>query len=203
VWRAGQIAGPWWRIGRRGCAAAHDFSVSGGFDLAISASPKRVSQPDLADQLHLTPRRIRQLVQARVLPDADGDGLFDLERCQRFYRLYADGSDAAWSSFFLELTDLAERAEYLVRKAVAERGTRVDLAKAGPVIAELAEALQFVVAVQSANDAERTFVSSMFDRMLGDAFGALLRRAFKFAGADLELTEDQIEQQIAAFGRAA
>jgi hypothetical protein len=171
--------------------------------LPISSSSNRVSQPELADALGLTARRVRQLVSEHILPDPDDDGRYDFERCQRFYRLYANGTESAWNVFCEEVQDMAARVDRLVRRATADRASRADLSKAGSELIKLHEALRFIAAVKSSNDAERSFVTFVFDRFFTEAFGGLFNRAFRFAGTDLELTDTQIEQQMAIFGRSA
>jgi hypothetical protein len=166
--------------------------------LPISSSSNRVSQPELADALGLTARRVRQLVSEHILPDADDDGRYDFERCQRFYRLYSTGTESAWNVFYEEVQDMAARVDRLVRRATADSGSRADLAKAGHELAKLHEAVQFMVAVKSSSDAERSFIASVFDRFTSDAFAGILRRAGHFVGADLGLTDAEVERQIAA-----
>ncbi len=72
-------------------------------------STNAVSQKELAKELGVTDRRVRQLVKERIIP-APRDESYDLDLCRRRYRLYSGGSDREWEAAFDEAHDLAQLA---------------------------------------------------------------------------------------------
>ncbi|MBO6901185.1 MAG: hypothetical protein JJ864_07545 [Rhizobiaceae bacterium] len=164
------------------------------------SSSSRVDQKTLATELGVTARRVRQLVQAHLLPPANDEGVYDLDRCRRYFKLYSDKTPYEWAHFFRELRDESVRVERLVRKASSASATEAELARAGKAAAELFDALRFAIAAKSQSDAERTFMRLIFDRLEVETYGPLISRTFHLLAAKQGLTADEIGQQIASHG---
>lgn len=161
------------------------------------SSSSRVDQKALAKDLGITPRRVRQLVAADLLPEPDDDG-YDLERSRQFYALYTNGSPRGWRDFHDEISALAIRVERWVKKA--ETLSKPNLAKAGREANRLFENLRFSIAATSDSDAERGYHRLLFDRLEAEVFGPLVRRTYHVLGAEKGLTKAEVEAQLKALG---
>src|SRR4051794_18089183 len=95
----------------------------------MTKTTSRVSQVELARGLGITDRRIRQLVDERILPPA-ADGGFALDLCEHRYKLYTSGREDDWNQAFRQAEMLAEVAADLVEKAYADGAVAADVTAA-------------------------------------------------------------------------
>ena len=89
---------------------------------------KPTSQKNLAKQLGLTDRRVRQLVEEKILPEPDEADGYDLEKCRARYDLYAHGDDVSWADFDRQMLEDAHQLEELMAKALKPKARQKDLA---------------------------------------------------------------------------
>jgi hypothetical protein len=132
---------------------------------------------ELAGALGLTPRRILQLVDERVLP-AVCDGAFaDVDLCKRRYRLLSRGPSADWQLVFDDVVALAETSEELIARALAVGASLIDVAVACESVSALWSWMNFITAVRSDTQSERAFFFGQWDREEARILSALLERA--------------------------
>lgn len=143
--------------------------------------PNRVNQAELARDLCLTDRRVRQLVEERIVPRARDEG-FDLELCRRRYQLYRSGSDREWDAAFDEASDLANTAYELHDKAYSENATVDDVKAASEAIQASMSIMSFLTAAKSKSQSERQLFFCIWDREENRSLGALLARGMELLG---------------------
>jgi hypothetical protein len=137
-----------------------------------------VAQSALAHELNLTTRRVRQLVAEGVLPCADEEGRYDLQRCRERYLLFQSRRDAsAWTSFEESLIQLAHKAERLVNRALQARSTEAQLRAASVATQELMTDLRFMTVCRSRSEAEQALFLEMWRDREDRALGLLVARA--------------------------
>jgi hypothetical protein len=134
----------------------------------------RINQKALAVELGLSTRRIRQLVAARILPESDDNGLYDVDLCRARFELYSFGSDADWFRFYERTERDAATVDRLVKKATAPGADKAALGKAGAAMAALFDGLRFITACRSTSDSEREFVMGQWEREEASAFWPLV-----------------------------
>jgi hypothetical protein len=140
-----------------------------------------VSQIELARDLNLTDRRIRQLVTERILPPARDEG-FDLELCRQRYGLYSSGSERDWALAFDAAEDLARNASDLNDRAFADGAAPADVTAASTAIQASTSMMNFLTASRSKSEAERALFWGLWDREERQALGALLARGMQLLG---------------------
>jgi hypothetical protein len=140
-----------------------------------------VSQLELARDLNLTDRRIRQLVTERILPPPREEG-HDLHLSRRRYKLYSNGSDLDWERVFDEAEELARTASELNDKAYADDAVTADVTAASIAIQASTTAMAFLTAAKSKSQAERELFWGIWDREEHRALGALFARAMELEG---------------------
>src|SRR5215207_6477542 len=124
---------------------------------------RRVNQAELALELGITDRRVRQLVEERILREPRSDDGYDLELCRRRCRLYRSGSDREWDAAFDEASDLANMASDLHDKAYAENATVADVTAASVAIQASMGIMSFLTATKSKSQAERDLFFTIWD----------------------------------------
>jgi hypothetical protein len=146
-------------------------------------TPGRVSQKDVALALRLTDRRIRQLVQLGILPEATrADELYDVATCQKRLELYrsareGDRAGAAWELEFEEGTKHGMEAQRLMDIALAPQSTLIDARSASQALQDFCSQMRFWAAVHGRDDAEKTFLSGVWQREEDAGLRLLLARA--------------------------
>ena len=136
----------------------------------------RATVKEIAFELGLTERRVRQLVDECILPPAI-EGTFDADLCRRRYRLYTRGASADWTPIYDDIVALAATSEDLVARALGPNGTVVDIARACESVSALWSDMRFISAVKSSSQSERQFFFTTWDREEGRILTALLARA--------------------------
>jgi hypothetical protein len=151
--------------------------------MTSAATPERtfVSQIELARDLKLTDRRIRQLVAERILPPAREEG-HDLELSRRRYRLYSGGSERDWHLAFDEAEDLARMASDMNAKAFADNAVPEDVTAASIAIQSSTAMMAFLTGAKSKSQPERELFWRIWDREEHQALGALMARAMELLG---------------------
>lgn len=139
----------------------------------------RLSTRELAMDLGLTERRVRQLVSEHIFPPAE-DG-FDRDLCRQRYRLYSRGPGADWRQAHDRALELAEEAEELIARALGPSGSIVDVACACESTKTLWSHLRFICAATSDTQSERAFFLSTWAHKEHDVLVALLARAQELA----------------------
>ena len=157
--------------------------------MTTAPEPIFVSQIELARDLNLTDRRIRQLVDERILPPPRDEG-HDLELSRERYRLYSNGSDRDWERCFDEAEDAARLAGELNDRAFDGDAGLEDVKAASIAIQRSTVLMSFLTACKSKSDAERKVFWSFWDREEGQALSALLAHAMKLMGRTHLRTDD-------------
>jgi hypothetical protein len=139
----------------------------------------RATTKQIALDLGLTERRVRQLVEEHVLARAE-DG-FDRDLCRYRYRLFSRGADADWRQAHDRALELAEEAEQLIALAVGPSASLVDIACACQTTQALWSHMRFLAAVQSASQSERRLFFDMWFREEAGILSSLLGRAEELA----------------------
>lgn len=149
----------------------------------MSKTPLRVNQKALAAALGLTDRRVRQMIEERLLPPPGADGLHDVARAQQRYALYQDDDRAgqAWEAFLSGLERRAGKVDLLVKKALKPQAGWQALREASTAAQDLFDDLAFVNAARGRSDGERTFVAMMWREKENDVLGALVTHGKKLA----------------------
>jgi hypothetical protein len=133
---------------------------------------KKVDQKELAGELGVTVRRIRQMVEEHILPPPR-DGKHDLERCERRYRLYKRGTDADWDPFYDEVLARAKDAERKFERALKPGATDAHITAAAVAHQSNMADLRFCTACKSRTTAERKMFLAWWDREDEQAMGRL------------------------------
>ncbi|TFW56256.1 hypothetical protein CT676_35960 [Bradyrhizobium sp. MOS001] len=154
-----------------------------------SSEPVFVSQIELARDLNLNDRRVRQLVDERVLPPARPEG-HDLELSRQRYRLFSSGSEREWDLCFDEAEDIARIAGELDKRAFEDDAGLEDVKAASIAIQRSTVLMSFLTACKSKSDAERKMFWNIWDREEGQALSALLAHAMKLMGKTHLRTDD-------------
>jgi hypothetical protein len=140
-----------------------------------------VSQTALAKDLRLTDRRVRQLVEERVLPPARDRG-YDLELSRTRYRIYSSGTESDWDRTFTEAEDMAKLATELGRKAHADGAVVADVTAASIAIQSSTTMMNFLTACKSKSRTERELFWGIWKREQDAAIGGLIGRMMELIG---------------------
>ena len=167
--------------------------------MTSNSAPSRVSQIDLARDLGLTDRRIRGLVDEKIIPAADDDGLFELTHCRRRYRLFTEKpSPAELEDFFAEVIRETREAQDLVDKALCEDAVIKDVAAAGAAIQANNATLDFLVAISARTQAEREMHWNIHKTFAMQTLAGLFARVAELTGIRRLRTDDGEVIEIAA-----
>jgi hypothetical protein len=151
----------------------------------------RVNQQSLAQELGVSDRRVRQMVDSFVLPQPHhDDGGYDLALCRERYDLYRNGSPDDWSEFFDETIDLAKETEKLVDRALSDAGTLEDTKLASLRTQSDIARMHFITACRSHSQAEKDFFHPLWRREEDRMLGGLLYRSMELMGANRIVEED-------------
>jgi hypothetical protein len=148
-----------------------------------------VSQIELAKDLNLTDRRIRQLVEERILPPVRDEG-HDLALSRERYRIYSSGTERDWDKCFDEAEDAARLAGELNDRAFNDGAGLEDVKAASIAIQRSTALMSFLTACKSKSDAERRLFWNLWDREEGQALSGLLAHAMKLMGKTHLRTDD-------------
>lgn len=144
----------------------------------------RVNQQELAQELGVSDRRVRQMIDSFILPQPHhDDGGYDLALCRERYDLYRNGSPDDWSEFFDETIDLAKETEKLVDRALSDAGTLEDTKLASLRTQIDIARMHFITACQSKSQEERNFFHPLWRREEDRILGGLLYRSMELMGA--------------------
>jgi hypothetical protein len=141
---------------------------------------RRVSQIELARQLHLTDRRIRQMVEERLLPHPNDDG-YDLDLCRYRYDLSRSGAYNLERLLDQAVEETAE-AERLVDKAHADDAVLADVTAASTAIQASTATMNFITAVKSKSQAEREMFWAIWEGQEKRAIQGLIVRMCEITG---------------------
>jgi hypothetical protein len=133
---------------------------------------KKVDQKQLAVELGVTVRRIRQMVDEHILPPPR-DGKHDLERCERRYRLYKRGTDADWDQFYDEVLARVKDAERKFERALRPRATDAQIRAASVAHQDHMADVRFCTVCKSRTTAERNMFLAWWDHEDDQAMGRL------------------------------
>jgi hypothetical protein len=151
----------------------------------------RVNQQSLAQELGVSDRRVRQMVDSFVLPQPHhDDGGYDLAVCRERYELYRNGSPEDWNDFFDETIDLAKETEKLVDRALSDSGTLADTRLASQNTQSDFARMNFITACRSQSQAEKDFFHPLWRREEDRILGGLLYRSMELMGATRLVDED-------------
>jgi hypothetical protein len=139
---------------------------------------RMVSQIDLAKALRLTDRRIRQLVDERILPPALSDG-HEFELCQHRYWLFASGTELEWDAEYSAAERLAVGAKVALDLAMGPRASLADVSAAVAAITASTSSMAFLTGAKSKTDTERALFWGIWDREEEQALRALMARAIE------------------------
>jgi hypothetical protein len=136
---------------------------------------RTADQGELARHLGLTARRIRQLEDECIISRRD-DNLYDVEKCERRYRVFRDGDRAAVS---YEIERLAREVSREMNRLLAieriEERRRI-AKRVGPLMGELDGQLLLAAAMAPAGpqrELERSYVNMLSGQMFSDLLKAL------------------------------
>jgi hypothetical protein len=160
-----------------------------------SRDPAFVSQKALALRLELTERRVRQMVDEKVLSEPR-NGRFDLALCLERYRLFRSKDPEAWADVLDRLGRDAAEFDELVTAALRPISKRAELTAASCAVQRLFSDLNFISAVKSRTDAERQFFWSVWCEKEDRLLGLLLGRAFEIIALATGMTFDQVQDAI-------
>lgn len=138
-------------------------------------SKDSITQKALAQALGVTDRRIRQMVDEGLLPEAR-DGRWDLPTCQDRYRLYRDGTESEWNRFFYQVERQAEEVERLMAEALKPSADLKAVQAASVAAQAMFSDLRFVEAAKATGRAERDFLRTIWREKEGETIGALYAR---------------------------
>ena len=139
-----------------------------------------LSQAKLAQHLGITDRRVRQLVEEKILPPADEAGGYDAEFCRDRYRLYSSGNDDDWENFYRQIEDDAHEVERLMKKALQPRAKQKDLAATAQAHIALFDDLRFAMAAKGKSRPEHALVMRLIDYDERASFSRLWERTTRF-----------------------
>lgn len=151
--------------------------------------PVFVSQIELAKDLNVTDRRVRQLVTERILPPARDEG-HDLALSRERYRIYSSGSERDWDKLFDEAEDAARLAGELSDRAFAADAGLEDIKAASIAIQRSTVLMSFLTACRAKSDEERRLFWNWWDKEEGQALSGLLAHAMTFIGKTHLITDD-------------
>jgi hypothetical protein len=144
----------------------------------------RVNQQELAQELGVSDRRVRQMIDSYILPQPHhDDGGYDLALCRDRYDLYRNGSAEDWEEFFDETIDLAEATEKVVARALSDEGTLADTRLASQSTQNDIARMHFITACRSKSQEERNFFHPLWRREEDRILGGLLYRSMELMGA--------------------
>jgi hypothetical protein len=147
----------------------------------MTMTTKRVSQIELARDLRVTDRRIRQMVDERLLPRPNEDG-HDLEICRSRYDLYRSGTSGDWESLFDEGVEQAKEAERLLEKAYADSAVLADVTAASTAVQASTATMCFITATKSKSQAEREMFWNLWEGQEKRAIQGLIVRMMEITG---------------------
>lgn len=156
----------------------------------------RVNQQSLAAELGVTDRRVRQLIEQRILPPADAEGRYDLAMCEERYRLYRNGSDRDWADFFADAEAGISETARVFERAFADDATPDDVTRAAIAVSEDLARAQFMSAAKAKSPAEAELFRIIWDREEKHALGQLLWRGMELKGAT-QIVDDDTGEVIA------
>lgn len=142
----------------------------------------RVDQKSLAAALSITPRRVRQLIDERVLPGPDAGGRYSVDECTDRFDMYRNGTERDWDGFMGRVEAAARNVDRLTAKAMADKATPDDLVAAMEATAALHSDLRFLTACRVASADEREFTFGVWDQQEAVAVGSILGRAIEMGG---------------------
>jgi hypothetical protein len=146
-------------------------------DLIMSGCSKTVTQQQLAAELGITGRRVRQLVEAHIFPQAQNRN-YDLALCRERYDLFRTKHDTrAWDELYTDLEACAKQAEELIEAALDPTSTAMQVYEASRTVQELFSDLRFITAARSKSEAERELFLELWRGKEHDALQALRGRA--------------------------
>lgn len=149
-----------------------------------------VNQQQLAAGLGVTDRRIRQLVEQRILPPADSEGCYDLATCRERYELYRSGNERDWSDFYRDAEAGIHETAAIFERAFADGATVADVKRASEAVsADMARA-HFISAAKAKSQAEADLFKIIWDREEKHALGQLLYRGMELKGATAIVDDD-------------
>jgi hypothetical protein len=160
-------------------------------------TPAFASQKALALRLELTDRRIRQLVDEKVLPEPR-DGRFDVARCFERYRLFRSKDPDAWAEYFDQVTRDAGEVEKLVAAALEPSSKKAEVTAASCAVQSVVSDLEFITAARSKTDGEREFVWSIWRAKADEALRLLLGRAVTIIAAESGRTVAEVQDALLA-----
>ena len=162
----------------------------------------RVSQKQLARELGLTDRRVRQLEAERILEaETDWESGYDVTKCRERYALYQRPEDRfAWDAYFDQFVRDGRAADAAAAKAL-DGGSTDDVRRAIRLNEELFSDWRFIDAVKAPREA-REFLHIAVDLMCKQRLGALMARGLELIcaekGCDFDATVAAIQRECAA-----
>jgi hypothetical protein len=165
--------------------------------------PKDINQKSLVRELGITARRVRQLVEAKILPEA-GEGIYDLAVCKEFYELYSRGSDRDWEDFEARILEDAAEVEKLSKIALRPRATFSQVVHAARASVQLWNAIRFcMAAARGVGDATKALTLRLVDYDERAFSGEVIAKIFKFKESDAQafLASERRAEHLATKGK--
>ena len=135
------------------------------------------NQTQLAKALGITTRRVRQLVDARILPDGR-DGKWHLPTCGERYRIFLQKTERDIDKVAYDVEQRATQLEDLLDELVDaenDEHRRDLLPKAVDLHREMFEALAFMISAWSKSESERALMLRLIDYDAREAFAPIWR----------------------------
>jgi hypothetical protein len=150
-----------------------------------------VNQRTLAAKLGITDRRVRQLVETFILPEAQhSDGRYDLDLCQDRYELYREGSDADWERFGEDMVVATKATAVLYDRAMADEAKVEDVQRASSAVQADEARFRFYNACRAKSKSEADLWHLITEGELNRAVGGLLYRGMEIIGASGIVDDD-------------
>lgn len=149
-----------------------------------------VNQQGIAEGLGLTSRRVRQLVEEKILPPPNTDGGYDLALCRERYDLYRSGSDADWIRFYDDAEKELRATARLFQRACSKGAKLEDVTRASIAVQANTATMSFMTACKSPSKAEADFHHLIWQREEDRALGELVTQSMKLMGATKMVDEE-------------
>ena len=152
------------------------------------------NQTKLATALGITTRRVRQLIDSRILPEGR-EGKWYLPTCSERYKIFTHKTERDLDVVAYDVEQRAEALQDLLNELVdaEEDGLRRDLLPKAVVLhRELFEAIAFAMSAWSKSESERALMFRLIDYDAREAFAPIWRAVQIIIGHERGLDPDLV-----------
>ncbi len=152
------------------------------------------SQLELASALGITTRRVRQLIDSRILP-RDREGKWHLPTCSERYRVFTHKTERDLDAVAYDVEQRVNQLHDLLKELVEAENDKLRrelLPKAVELHRETFEALAFMMATWSKSEPERALVLRLVDCDARDAFATIWRATQIVIGHERGINPDLV-----------